>query len=332
MNAEPRAIPARAALLVLAVAGGLLLAPADAQSQRPAKVVRIGYLSPLTAAADAPNREAFVQGLRAFGWDPGRGVLIETRHADENQERLTTLAAELVRLDVDVIVAATTRAVHAAQQATATIPIVMAFVGDPVGDGLVASLARPGGNTTGLSAAVTEIAAKRVEFLHAVVPKASHFVLLAAPSASNSMVSASEAAAGALGLRVTTRRIRGEADIARALQAESKERIDGVIVDLVIRRNVTTILEVTGRRRIPTISGARDFAAEGGVLAYGANYPDLFRRAASYVDKILRGARPADLPVEQSTKFELVVNLRAANAIGLEIPPSLLARADEVIR
>jgi putative ABC transport system substrate-binding protein len=178
---------------------------------------------------------------------------------------------------------------------------------------------------------VTEIAAKRVEYLHAVVPKASKFVLLAAPMASLSMVSASENAGQALGVRVTTVRVRNGSDVNRALSGESIERVDGVIVDLAIREDVAQILELAGRRRLVTVSGPREFAVDGGILAYGANYPDLFRRAASYVDKILRGAKPADLPVEQPTKFELIVNLKAARALGLTIPLALLARADELI-
>ncbi len=322
----------RFVLPILSVAAGLLLAPFDAESQRAPAVARIGYLSPLSAVSDAANREAFRQGLRVLGYVEGQNALIEARHADGNPERLSELAAEIVRLKVDVIVAATTQAVRAAQQATPTIPVVMAFAGDPTGDGLVASLARPGGNTTGLSAAVTEIAAKRVEFLHAVVPQSSRFVLLATPAASNSMVSASESAGQRLGMRVTTLRVLNTSDVTRALSAESNERIDGVIVDLAIRRNVTQILELASKRRLPTVSGPREFAMDGGLLAYGANYPDLFRRAALYVDKILKGAKPADLPVEQPTKFELIVNLRTAKALGVTIPTSLLTRADELIQ
>jgi putative ABC transport system substrate-binding protein len=310
----------------------LLRAP-DAESQQAAKVARIGYLSTLSAISDTPNSEAFRQGLRALGYIEGQNTLIEARHADGNLERLPELAGQIVGLNVDVIVAATTPAVRAVQQATSRIPVVMAFAGDPAGDGLVASLARPGGNTTGLSAAVTEIAAKRVEFLHAVVPKATHFVLLSAPGASNSMVSASENAGKILGARVTTLRVRDANDVTRALSGGgSTERIDGVIVDLAIRRNVAQILELAGKRRLPTASGPRDFAADGGLLAYGANYPDLFRRAALFVDKILKGAKPADLPVEQPTKFELIVNLRTAKKLGLTIPPTLLTRADELIQ
>ena len=321
----------RSVLSILGLAAGLQLAPLNAESQQAAKVARIGYLSGLTPASDAENREAFRQGLRALGYEEGRNALIEARHAEGNPERLPELAAEIVRLKVDVIVAATTPAVRAAQQATPTIPVVMAFAGDPVGDGLVSSLARPGGNTTGFSAAVTEIAAKRVEYLHAVVPKASQFVLLAAPTASLSMVSASENAGQAVGIRVTTVRVRDASDVTRALSGESIGHADGVIVDLAIRRNVAQILELTGRRRLATVSGPREFAVDGGLLAYGANYPDLVRRAAAYVDKILRGAKPADLPVEQPTKFDLIVNLRAAKALGLTIPSSLLTRAEELI-
>ena len=237
-----------------------------------------------------------------------------------------------MRSKVDVIVAATTSAVRAAQQATTSIPVVMAFAGDPVGDGLVASLVRPGGNTTGFSAAVTEIAQKRVEFLRAVVPNASQFVLLSTSTASRSMVSSSEAAGAALGVHVTTLLVASTGDVLRLLPEGSKKPIDGVIVDLAIRRNVAEILEITNRQRLPTISGPREFAVAGGLLAYGADYPDLFRRSASHVDRILRGTKPTDLPVEQPIKFRLVVNLRTARAIGATIPLSLLTQADEVIR
>jgi len=328
----PSPMAVRSVLPILGLAAGLLLAPLNAEPQQAAEGARIGYLSTLSAAPDAVNREAFRQGLRALGYVEGQNALIVARHADGNLERLSELAAEIARLKVDVIVAATTPAVRAVQQATSTIPVVMAFAGDPVGDGLVSSLARPGGNTTGLSAAVTEIAAKRVEFLHAVVPNASHFVLLATPAASISMVSASENAGRVLGVRVTTLRIGNASDVTRALSAESNERIDGVIVDLAIGRNVTQILELASTRRLPTVSGPPEFTVGGGLLAYGANYPDLFRRAALYVDKILKGAKPADLPVEQPTKFELIVNLRTARTQGLTIPQSLLLRADEVIQ
>lgn len=322
----------RRLLLISILAGGFLLAPPRADSQQNVKVARVGYLSTLPAAVDAPNREAFRQGLRALGYVEGQNLAIEARHADGNAERLPGLAAEISRLNVDVIVAATTPAVRAAQQAAKATPVVMAFAGDPVGDGLISSLARPDRNTTGLSASVIEIAAKRVELLSAVVPRSSRVVLLAAPAASISMVSATESAGRALGMQVTTVRVRDARDVAHALAPGSSGRIDGVIVDLVVRQNAAQILELARSRRLPTVSGPREFAEEGGLLAYGPNYPDMFRRAATYVDKILRGTSPAELPVEQPTKFDMIVNLRTARALGLTIPPSLLTRADEVIR
>jgi putative ABC transport system substrate-binding protein len=321
----------RSAASILCAAAGLLLAAPEAQAQPAVKVARIGYLSTLSANSDTANREAFRKGLAALGYVEGQNALIEARHANGNLERLPELANEIVRANPDVIVAATTPAVRAVQRATAAIPVVMAFAGDPAGDGLVASLPRPGGNTTGLSAAVTEIAAKRVEFLHAVVPKATRFVLLATPTASNSMVSATEQAGRVLGARVVRVPVRDAADVTRAL-TESNARVDGVIVDLAIQRNVAQILELAGKRKLPTVSGPGEFAVRGGLLAYGADYPDLFRRAAAFVDKILKGARPAELPVEQPTKFVLIVNLNTAKALGLKIPPALLARADEVIQ
>jgi putative ABC transport system substrate-binding protein len=321
---------ARTVICVVGLASGLLFG-ARAEAQQNARVARIGYLSGLTAKADAANIEAFRRGLRALGYEEGRNALIEARHAEGNTERLPALATDIARLNVDVIVAATTPAVRAAQRVTPAVPVVMAFAGDPVGDGLVPSLARPGGKTTGHSAAVTEIAAKRVEYLHAIVPKASRLLLLAAPTASVSMVSASENAGRALGVRVDTVRIHDAADVARALSAESTRGVNGVIVDLGLPRHEAQILELANRRRLPTVSGPRAFAVAGGLLAYGANYPDLFLRTATYVDKILKGANPADLPVEQPTRFELIVNLKVARALGLVVPPSLLTRASEAI-
>ena len=316
----------------LLIAAVLQLMPLSAQPQTAAKVTRIGYLSPLSRASDADNREAFRRGLLERGYEEGRNTLIEARHADGDLDRLPELAADIVRSKVDVIVAATTSAVRAAQAATTSVPVVMAFSGDPVGDGLVASLARPGGNTTGFSAAVTEIAAKRVEYLRAAVPAATRFILLATPTASRSMLSASEAAGKTLGVRVTTLFVGSAADVSRSLSEDPTHRADGVIVDLAIRRNVAQILEIANRQKLPTVSGPREFAAAGGLLAYGADYPDLFRRSASHVDRILRGAKPGDLPVEQPIKFKLIVNLRTARAIGLTIPLALLTQADEVIR
>lgn len=328
----PGPMTVRAFLCVVGAAVGLQLVPSLAAAQQAVRPTRIGYLSGLTAKVDAANLEALRAGLRALGHDEGRNLAIEVRHADGNTERLPGLAAEIARLNVDVIVAATSPAVRAAQRAAPDTPVVMAFAGDPVGDGLVSSLARPGGKTTGFSAAVTEIAAKRVEFLHTVAPKAVRVVLLAAPTASTSMVSGSEAAGRALGLQVHTVYVRNAADVTRALAADAPERADAVIVDLGIPRHMAQILELANARRLATVSGPREFAVQGGVLAYGADYPDLFRRAAAYVDRILKGANPADLPVEQPTRFELIVNQRAARALGLTVPASLQARADEVIQ
>jgi putative ABC transport system substrate-binding protein len=320
-----------AAASLLSLAACLLIGAFDVQSKEAPKVARIGYLSTQSAAVDATNSAAFRDGLAALGYIVGKTAVIEVRHANGSEERLPELAAEIVRLKVDVIVAATTPAVRAVQAATTTIPVIMAFAGDPVGDRLVASLARPGGNTTGLSAAVTEIAAKRVEFLHAVVPRSSRFLLLAPPGASTSMVSATQQAAVRIGKTLTIVRVRNASDVSRAFSVVPGERFDGVIVDVAIREDIAHILELARTRQLPTISGPRDFARDGGLLAYGANYPDLFRRSAAYVDKILRGAKASELPIEQPTKFELVVNLRTADTLGLTMPPSLLTRADEVI-
>jgi putative ABC transport system substrate-binding protein len=314
------------------LAGGLLASPLAAEAQQPARAARIGYLSSLPASADSSHREAFRQGLRDLGYIEGQNAVVEPRYADGRFDRLPHLAAELVRLKVDVIVAAPTSAIQAAHQATRTIPIVMAFSGDPVGEGLVAGLARPGGNITGLSAAVPEMAAKRVEFLKAIVPDISQGAFLANAATVRSAVSATEAAGRALGVQVSTLLVRNSRELDDALSTLKKPHVGGLIVDLTLQEHWRQILDVALKSRLPTVSGPREFVEVGGLLAYGPHFPDLFRRAATFVDKILKGAKPGDLPVEQPTRFELVINLKTAKALGLTIPPSLLARADEVIQ
>jgi putative tryptophan/tyrosine transport system substrate-binding protein len=307
-----------------------LAVPLAGEAQPAARVARIGYLSLLPAEADAANREAFLQGLRALGYIEGQNAVIESRHSDGRVERLASLAEEIVGLKVDVIVAAPTPAIRAVQQATRTVPIVMAFSGDPVGDGLVSGLARPGGNTTGLSAAV--VAAKRVEYLKAIVPKLSHVMVLEQPEGSRAVVTQSEAAGRILRMRVTSTAIRTPGDIEQAFLAMRSAGVGGVIVTTSLRPHFGQIVDLALKSRLPTVSGPREFAEAGGLMAYGPHYPDLFRRAATYVAKILKGAKPAELPVEQPTKFELVVNLKTAKALGLTVPPSVLTRADEVIQ
>jgi putative ABC transport system substrate-binding protein len=261
----------------------------------------------------------------------GQNAVIEARYADGSSERLRSLAAEIVRLKVDVIVAAPTPAVRAVQQATRTIPIV-AFSGDPVGESFIAGLARPGGNITGLSSTGAEIAAKRVEFLKAIVPKLSHVAHLEAPDAARRMVAETEAAGRTLGVRVINLFVRNPRDLNSAFSTVGSERVGGLIVALSVTPYWPQIIDFALKNRLPTVSGPREFVEAGGLTAYGPDYPDLFRRAATYVDKILKGAKPGDIPVEQPTKFELVINLKTAKAIGLTIPQSLLVRADEIIQ
>jgi putative tryptophan/tyrosine transport system substrate-binding protein len=314
------------------VSSGLLAAPLAADAQQAGKVARIGYLSPLSASADATHSEAFRQGLRDLGYVEGQNAVIEARHADDKFERLPGLAAEIVRLKVDVIVAAPTPAVRAAQQATRTIPIVMAFSGDPVGEGFVAGLARPGGNITGLSATVAEMAAKRVEFLKAIVPDISRVAFLANAATVKQAVTGTEAGGRTLGVQVSTVLVRKPSELDDALSTLKKAHLGGLIVDLTLQEHWRQIVDVALKNRLPTVSGPREFVEAGGLMAYGPHFPDLFRRAATYVDKILKGAKPGDLPIEQPTKFELAINLKTAKALGVTIPQSLLVRADEVIQ
>ena len=317
----------RAFLCGLAI--GTLSAPLSAEAQQADKLARIGYLSPLSAVTDSVNREAFRQGLRDLGYVEGQNAVIEARYADGSPDRLRSLAAEIVHLKVDVIVAAPTPAVRAVQQAT--IPIV-AFSGDPVGESFVTALARPGGNITGLSSSVAEIAAKRIEFLKAIVPKLSHISHFVAPDVARRMVTETEAAGRTLGIRVNNLFVRDSKDLNSAFSTVRRAGVGGLIVALAVKPYWPQIVDFALKNRLPTVSGPQEFVEAGGLMAYGPHYPDLFRRAAMYVDKILQGAKPADLPVEQPTKFELVINLKTAKALGLTIPQSLLVRADEIIQ
>jgi len=301
---------------------------ADAQSPR---VVRIGYLSPLSAKADSVNLQAFRHGLRELGYVEGHSAAIQARYADSDVDRLRTLAAELVQLKVDVIVAAPTPAIRAAQRATRTIPIVMAFSGDPVGEGFVGGLARPNGNVTGLSAMVGGMAAKRVELLKTIVPRMSRIANLSTTTTVKQASDETEAAGRALGMEVKSLALRSPRDLEEALSMIRKWRAEGLIVSLTLQEQWRTIIAFALKGQLPTVSGPRDFVEAGGLVAYGPHYADLFSRAAAYVDKILKGAKPSELPVEQPTKFKLVISLKTAKALGLTIPPSLLARADQVL-
>ena len=275
--------------------------------------------------------EAFREGLRALGYVEGQNVLIEARYADGHSEKLPDLATDLVRLQLDVIVAAPTTAVRAVQRATRSIPIVMAFGGDPVGEGFAVGLARPGGNITGHSTAVAEIAGKRVEFLKAIVPNLSHVAQLTTRDVARAAVTETEAAGRTLGVRVITTVVSSPNEVDRAFSSMRDSRVGGVVVALALRSYWKQILHLARQRRLPTVSGPREFVEAGGLMAYGPDYSDLYRRTAIYVDKILKGVKPGDLPVEQPTKFELVINSRTAKALGLTIPQSLLLRADQVI-
>jgi putative ABC transport system substrate-binding protein len=313
-------------------------APLAAEAQQAAKVARIGYLSP-NLAASPHNHEAFRQGLRDLGYVEGRNVVIEYRNAEGKLERLPALAAELVALKVDVIVAPNTPAAVAAKQAAKTIPIVFAVAGDPVGSGLVTSLARPGGNVTGLSNLALELVGKCLEQLKQAIPGVSRIAVLWHPgvfpeSTEKDLLKAAEVAARALGVRPQFVEARGPEDFDRAFSDMTSARAGALTVlpsNMFISER-RRLVDVAAKNRLPTVYPWREFVDAGGLMSYGPNYDDLFRRAAIYVDKILKGAKPGDLSVEQPTKFELVINLKTAKDLGLTIPQSVLGRADEVIQ
>ena len=315
--------------------GGLLAAPLAAAAQQPPKLPTIGYLGPLTASAQSTWTAAFVQRMREHGWFEGRTITIEYRWAEGRSERFAEIAAEFVRLKVVVIVTGGTAGVIAAKQATSVIPIVFAVAGDPVGTGLVASLARPGGNVTGLSNQSSDLAGKRLELLREVVPSLRRVAIMANVGGPIGVLEMGEvqAAAHTLGLEVARLEIRRAEDIAPAIEGlKGRANALYVVTDPLVNTNRIRLNTLALGARLPTMHGARDYIDAGGLMSYGANYPDLFRRAADYVDKILRGAKAADLPVEQPTKFDLILNLKTAKALGLTIPPSVLRRADEIIQ
>ena len=318
------------------LAGGLLAAPLAAEAQAAGKVTRIGVLETESMASNAANLDAFRQGLRELGYIEGQNFVIEYRSADGRGERFPDLAAELVRLKVDVILTRGTPAVIAAKNATRTIPVVMAASGDPVLSGVVASLARPGGNVTGLSAIVVDVSGKRLELLREVIPGVSRIVGLFNISNPNDALQWKETEIAASSLRVQLQLldVRKPGDFGRAFDAATKQRAGALVVgaDALAWANRRSIVDLAAKNRLPAIYVAREFVDAGGLIGYGVSYPHLYHRAASFVDKILKGAKPADLPIEQPTEFELVVNLKTAKALGLTIPPSLLGRADEVIQ
>src|SRR5229473_571976 len=315
--------------------GGTAIAwPFHAAAQQPGKVYRIGILN--AGSGVSPElRSALPEALRELGWVEGKNVVFERRYAENRLDLLPKLAAELVGLNVDVIAAAGTLAPIAAKRATSTIPIVMTAAGDPLGSGLVASLARPGGNITGLSLMAADLGGKRLELLHELLPRASRVAVLwnAANPYSAHVFKETESAAGVLGMALQSLEVRGPSEFDSAFESARREHLDALITveDPLTIDHRQQIADFAATNRLPTIHGIREFVEAGGLTAYGANLIDLNRRAAGYVDKILRGAKPGDLPVEQPTKFDLIISLKAAKALGLTIPPSLLARADEVI-
>ena len=327
-------ISRRAFLGTLAVF--LLAAPLAAEAQAPAKVPRIGFLSARPPTDNPYFIESFWQGLRELGYVEGQNIAIEYRFAEGRPERLPALAAELVRLKVDVIVTGGPPAPEAAKQATGTIPIVFAVGGDPVAVGLIASLARPGGNITGLASISGELVGKQLELLKEVAPKITRVAVLQNPSNDSHphMLRQAEGAARALGVQLHNVQARTSPEIDAAFAAMRSQRAGGVLVlrDPLFLTQRTQIAALAAKDRLPAVYGFKEEAEAGGLMAYGASVPLMYRRAATYVDKILKGAKPADLPVEQPTKFELVISLKTAKALGLTIPPSLLQRADEVIQ
>ncbi len=318
------------------VALGTLTAMAPADAQPPPKVPRIGILTGASTSVTAHLLEAFRQGLRELGYVEGQNIAIESRSAEGKLERLPDLAAELVRLKVDVIVTSGTPAALATKQASRTIPIVMGFAADPVETGLVASLARPGGNITGSSLMAPELAGKRLQLLKEVVPGASRVAVLSNPTVPYTalMVKETEAAARVLGVQLQPLEVRAPQDIDRAFEAAIRGRASALIVveEALVQTHQARIAGLAAKSRLPAMYGQRDFVEAGGLMSYGANFADLFRRAATYVDKILKGRKPSDLPVEQPTRFELVINMKTAKALGLTLPQSILIRTDHFIQ
>jgi putative tryptophan/tyrosine transport system substrate-binding protein len=325
----------RAAMPSILIAVVLLAVAVTVEAQQPKKVARIGFLAATTAASPA-RFEAFRQALRELGYVEGKNIVIEWRRAEGKFDQLPDLATELVRLKVDVIVTAGGASTRPAKEATVTIPIVMASDNDPVGSGFVSSLARPGGNITGLSQMAPELAGKRLELLKEIVPKLSRVAVLGElknPGNAQALRE-TELAAGAFGVQLQSFDVRGPKDIETGFQAAIKGRADAVLMlgGPVATAQRVQIVEIAAKNRLPAIYPQSDYMDVGGLMFYGPSISDLFRRAATYVDKILKGAKPADLPVEQPTTFEFIINLKAAKQIGLTIPPNVLVRADRVIK
>ena len=322
--------------LLLALCSVLVAPCSSAQAQQPAKIPRIAYLTLSSLAANRGRVEAFRHGLRDLGYTEGKNIFIEWRSGDGRIKSEQEIVAEALRLNVDLIVSSGPTMTRAAKQASATIPIVMTFDSDPVRNGFVASLARPGGNITGLSSLSPELSGKQLELLKEVMPRLSRVAVLgnASEPANETTIKEIESAAGAILVRIQRLDVQGAKDIEIAFRSATESRADGLIV---LPSNVLTdkraqLATLALKNRMPTIYFRREFVEAGGLMSYGTSFDDLSRRAATYVDKILKGRKPAELPIEQPMKFELVINLKAAKQIGLTIPPNVLARADRVIR
>jgi putative ABC transport system substrate-binding protein len=321
-----------------AVVLALSFGGARAEAQQPGKIFRIGYLDASTASGSAVLVDAFRQELRKLGWIEGKNVTIEYRFAEQKRDRLPELAADLVRLKVDLIVVVATPAALAVKKATATIPVVMATAADPVGVGLIASLARPGGNITGNSALSPELNSKRLEILKGVVPNLTRVgLLLPLGSGGPENFQLREIRPAALALKIKLEEIKTQPnpkDLERAFQTANQKQVGAIMTtsNRPFFAERKPIVELAVKHRLPAIYFQKEFVDEGGLMSYGAGFDDLYRRAAGYVDKILKGAKPADLPVQQATKFEFIINLKAAKQIGLTIPVRVLERADKVIK
>jgi putative tryptophan/tyrosine transport system substrate-binding protein len=321
----------------LALLGGVAVGwPFAAYAQQAAvKVYRVGIMETISPVANAANFDALRKGMRELGYIEGQNLFFEYRSADGRNERFPDLVTELVGLKVDLIVTRSTPAVLAVKAATATIPVVMAATANPVGDGIVASLARPGGNITGLSSFHSELATKRLELLKEMFPRIVLVATLSDPS--NPVTPGQEEdvrrAAHSLGIATQFLGARNREELGPAFAMATREKVEALIVQngAPTQANLQLTIDLAAKHRVPAIYSSKEFVDGGGLIAYGVSYPDLYRRAAAYADKILKGAKPAHLPIEQPTKFELVLNLKTAKTLGLEVPATLLARADEVI-
>jgi putative ABC transport system substrate-binding protein len=326
----------KAGLSSILVATMLLAVAGMAQAQQPAKIPRVGFLAQVSSSAISARLEAFRQGLRELGYVEGKNILIEYRYADGKLDRLKGLAGELVGLKVGIIVTAGPTATHAAKETTSVIPIVMGFDNDPVGSGFVASLARPGGNITGLSSVAPEMSGKRLELLKEVLPRLARVAMISnsREPGNSPTLKETELAAKALGLQLEEFDVHDPQDIQPAFREASKRRAEAVLVlqSPIANSKRVQFVELATKNRLAAIYPLPEFVDAGGLMSYAPRFTDLFRRAAYYVDKILKGMKPADLPVEQPTKFEFIINLKAAKQIGLTIPPNVLVRADKVIK